>query len=67
MEDESRQAVRKLEDQEQVSIRLPRSLLKLADAEAKRLAPLAQSRSDVLRMAFEHGMKQVQKISMPRS
>jgi hypothetical protein len=56
--------VRKLEDQEQITLRLPKHLLKLAETEAERLAPLVQSRSDILRMAIERGMKAVQKIKI---
>jgi hypothetical protein len=53
------------QNQEQITIRVPKRLLKLAEAEAKRLSPLVQSRSDVLRMALEQGMKRVQKITVP--
>lgn len=47
------------DETEQITFRIATRLLHLADAHAKRLAPLAPTRTDVLRAAIELGLTQL--------
>ncbi len=54
-------------DTTQISLRIPNSLIEAADAHAKRLAPLVQTRAEVLRAAVELGLEMMKKAKGPRS
>lgn len=53
-------------DTTQISLRIPNALIEAADAHAKRLAPLVQTRAEVLRAAVELGLEAMKKAKGPR-